>query len=52
MQNWISHPVSRHFLRTSFWLVIVSSLSIFILASIVSLSRVQESGNPVWLFSS
>ena len=50
MKTWMSQPVSRNLLRTSLYLVIVSGLSVFILASIVSLTRIQKTGNPIFIF--
>jgi hypothetical protein len=50
MKTWLSQPVARNLLRTTFYLIIVSGLSVFILASIVSLTRIQETGNPVFIF--
>jgi Na+-driven multidrug efflux pump len=50
MKTWLSQPVSRNLLGTSIYLVILSGLSVFILASIVSLTRIQETGNPIFIF--
>lgn len=50
MKTWTSQPVARNLLRTTFYLVIGSGFSVFILASVVSLTRLQETGNPVFIF--
>jgi hypothetical protein len=50
MKTWISQPVARNLLRTTFYLIIVSGLLVFILGSILSLTRIPETGNPVSMF--